>query len=71
MVGGRWFLIKPVLLLNFLLFFFSSHNFFFWNSTNDSNEDVPPKCTILDNWVFENFMSADELFAKDFTNPWN
>ena len=25
----------------------------------------PPKCTILDNWVFEDFVLADETFAKD------
>ena len=24
----------------------------------------PPNCTILDNWVFENFILADEPFAK-------
>ena len=24
----------------------------------------PPKCTILDSWVFENFILADEPFAK-------
>ena len=24
-----------------------------------------PNCTVLDNWVFENFMLADERFAKD------
>ena len=24
----------------------------------------PPDCTILDRWIFGNFISADELFAK-------
>ena len=24
----------------------------------------PPHCSILCNWVFENFISAEELFAK-------
>ena len=24
----------------------------------------PPDCIILDNWVFDNLISADELFAK-------
>ena len=25
---------------------------------------IPPDCTILDSWVFENFILPDELFAK-------
>ena len=25
---------------------------------------TPPNCTILDNWIFENFILADEPFAK-------
>ena len=25
---------------------------------------IPPNCIILDNWVFENFILADELFSK-------
>ena len=25
----------------------------------------PPDCIIFDNWVFDNLISADELFAKD------
>ena len=25
----------------------------------------PPDCILFDNWVFENLISADELFAKD------
>ena len=32
----------------------------------------PPNCIVLDNWVFENFILADEPFAKVlrmFENP--
>ena len=28
----------------------------------------PPDCTGLDNWVFDNFILADELFAKALRN---
>ena len=31
----------------------------------------PPDCPILCNWVFDNFMLAAELFAKNFTKNWN
>ena len=29
----------------------------------DMPRRTPPNCTNLDNWVFENFTLADELFA--------
>ena len=32
---------------------------------------TPPDCIILDNWVFENFMLADEPFAKPLKKSWN
>ena len=31
----------------------------------------PPDCPILYNWVFDNFILAEELFAKSFTKLWN
>ena len=30
----------------------------------DARNKNPPECIILDNWVFENFILADEPFAK-------
>ena len=31
----------------------------------------PPDSTLLDSRVFDNFILADELFAKSFTKPWS
>ena len=45
-----------------------------FNNFSGFNKDVrpkgkyPPNCTIWDRWVFNNFILADEPFAKDLWN---
>ena len=31
----------------------------------------PPDCSVLCNWVFDNFILADKIICKNFTNLWN
>ena len=43
--------------------FFPTGNIGFDIATSHSTR-IPPACIILDNWVFENFILANEPFAK-------
>ena len=52
------------LLANGLTTFFINGNPVFSNGPSDLLRN-PPDCIIFDNWVFDNLISADELFAKD------
>ena len=52
------------LLANGLITFFTNGNPVFSNGPSNLLRN-PPDCIILDNWVFDNLISADELFAKD------
>ena len=51
------------LLANGLITFFINGNPVFSNGPSSLPKN-PPYCIIFDNWVFDNFISADELFAK-------
>ena len=51
------------LLANGLITFFINGNPVFGNGPT-SLARSPPDCVILDNWVFDNFISVDDLFAK-------
>ena len=51
-------------LANGLITFFINGNPVF-NNRPRSLPRNPPDCIILDIWVFDNLISADELFAKD------
>ena len=35
-----------------------------FSNTSEGLNKNPPDCAILDNWVFENFILADETFEK-------
>ena len=35
----------------------------------DEKGKIPLACTILDSWVFDNFIRANELFTKDLRSP--
>ena len=52
------------LLANGLITFFINGNSVFSNGPSNLPRN-PPDCIILDNWVFDNLISVDELFAKD------
>ena len=52
------------LLANGLITFFIKGNPVFSNGPSNLLRN-PPNCIIFDNWVFDNLMPADELFAKD------
>ena len=47
---------------NGLITFFINSNPVFSNGRRSPRN--PPDCIILDNWVFDNLIPADELFAK-------
>ena len=51
-------------LANGLIIFFINGNPDFSNGPSNLLRN-PPVCIIFDNWVFDNLISADELFAKD------
>ena len=51
------------LLANDLITFFINGNPVFSNGPSNLPKN-PPDCIILDNWVFDNLISADEWFAK-------
>ena len=51
------------LLANGLITFFINGNPAFSNGPSNLPKN-PPYCIIFDNWVFDNFISANELFAK-------
>ena len=51
------------ILANALITFFIKGNPAFSNGPNNLPK-YPPDCIILNNWVFDNLISADELFAK-------
>ena len=51
------------LLANGLIIFDITGNPVFSNGPNNLPKN-PPDCIILDNWVFDNLILADELFAK-------
>ena len=50
-------------LVNGLITFFISGNPVFSNGPSNLPRNLRD-CIILDNWVFDNLISADELFAK-------
>ena len=52
------------LLANGLITFFISGNPVFSNGSSNLQRN-PPDWIIFDNWVFDNLISADELFAKN------
>ena len=49
---------------NGLITFLINGNPVLSNGPSNLSKD-PPDCIILDNWVFDNFISADKWFAKD------
>ena len=51
------------LLSNGLITFFINGNLAFSNGPRNLPKN-PPACIILDNWVFDNLISADKSFAK-------
>ena len=57
-------LILKKLITNVLVTFFINGNPVFNNGLSNLLRN-PPNCNILDNWVFDSLISADELFAKD------
>ena len=48
---------------NGLITFFINGNHFFSNESKSLSRN-PSECIILDNWVFDNLISVDELFTK-------
>ena len=54
---------SKTLLPNGLITFFINGNPVFSNGPSDLPRN-PPDCIVLDNWVFDNLISADEWFAK-------
>ena len=52
------------LLANGLIIFLIKGNPVFSNGPSNLLRN-PPNCIIFDNWVFDNLISTDELFAKD------
>ena len=51
------------LLANYLITFFINGNPVFSNGPRSLPRN-PPNCIILDNWVFDNLISVDDLLAK-------
>ena len=56
--------IIKTLLANGLITFFINGNPVFCNGPSNLLRN-PPNCIIFDYWVFDNLISADELFPKD------
>ena len=57
------------LLANGLIIFFIKGNPVFSNGPTGLPRN-PPYCTILDNWVFDELMSVDNLLAKSLRRFW-
>ena len=53
--------IKTILANGFNMFFIKGNSFF---SNGHKSTKKPPDCPILCNWVFDDFMLANEPFAK-------
>ena len=60
--------IKTLLANGFITFFINGSRVF--NNAPRSLPKNPRGCTILDNWVFDNLISVDELFAKILRRFW-